>query len=382
MRAPILASLSLALAPALTGQSTRYRDPVFAQVQVQTNIAYGSAVNRFTNLTETLRLDLYQPQGDAASARPAIVIVHGGGFTGGDKATAQMVRQGQSFARLGYVAVSINYRLAQNGSGITRQVITDAAHDCKAAIRWLRSQATNLRIDTDRIASIGSSAGGYTVLEAAYVPGEGMSGNPGFPSHVAAVIDQWGALADLNELQAGEAPVCIVHGTNDGTVPYTHATGLKARADLIGVTAELHPIQGAGHAPWTAYFASYEAQVFAFLWEQLHLGQLAGLAVRPGYTSPGTVIFDMFGSAADLSALCLAATTTSLPLPGLGVLCLDPASLVFVAATPLPGTPRIATAAVTLPVPDGLAGFDLPWQAVHLTAGTPRSLTNCVATSF
>lgn len=382
MRIHLLVGALGLLAPVTSAQSARYRDPVFAQVQVQTNIAYGSAVHRFTNLTETLRLDLYQPQGDAASARAAIVIVHGGGFTGGDKATAQMVQQGRSFARRGYVAVSINYRLAPNGSGITRQVITDAAHDCKAAIRWLRAQAATLHIDTDRIASIGSSAGGYTVLEASYVPGEGTSGNPGFPSHVAAVIDQWGALADLNELQAGEVPVCIVHGTNDGTVPYTHATDLKARADLVGVTAELHPIQGAGHAPWSAYFAAYEVEVLAFLWEQLRLGQLAGLALRPGYGSPGSVTVDTFGSASDVSALCLAATATSLPWPGMGVLCLDPGSLVHVATAPLPGAPRIATTAVTLPVPDGLAGFSLPWQALHLAAGTARTLTNCVVTSF
>lgn len=381
MRIPLLASVLVLLAPVLAAQSTRYRDPVFTQVQAQSNIAYGSAVNRFTNLTETLRLDLYQPQGDTARARPAVVIVHGGGFTGGDKATAQMVRQAENLARLGYVAVSINYRLAPSG-GIPRQVITDAAHDCKAAIRWLRSQAASLRIDGDRIASLGSSAGAYTVLEAAYVPGEGTSGNPGFPSNVAAVVDQWGALVDLNELQTGEVPVCIVHGTNDNTVPYVNATQLKARADLVGVTAELHPIQGAGHAPWTAYFAAYEVEVFAFFWQHLRLAQLAGLAVRPGYASPGNVTFDTYGSASDLSALFLAATTAALPLPGLGLLCLDPGTLVMVALTPLPGAPRIATATVTLPVPDGLAGISLPWQALHLTAATPRTLTNCAVTSF
>ena len=372
---------ALLFASTLAAQSARYRDPVFA-VQATNNVAYGSAVNRFTNLTETLRLDLYQPQGDAVAARPAVVIVHGGGFTGGDKATAQMVQQGQNFARRGYVAVSINYRLAPAGNGITRQVITDAAHDCKAAIRWLRSQAATLRIDTERIVSIGSSAGAYTTLEAAYVPGEGSSGNPGFSSSVRAVVDQWGQLVDLNELQAGEVPVFIVHGTNDPTVPYSNATDLKARADAVGVTAELHPIQGAGHAPWAAYFANYEVQVFAFFWEHLQLGQLAGLSVRPGFASPGNVTFDTFGIATDLSVLCLAATTTSLPLPGLGILCLDPSTLVVVGVTPLPGTPRLATAPFTLPVPGGLAGFSLPWQALHLGLAAPRTLTNCVSTAF
>lgn len=381
MRVHLSVAVPLLLTATLAAQSARYRDPVFAQVQTTSNAIYGSAVNRFTNLTETLRLDLYQPQGDTAAARPAVVLVHGGGFVGGDKATAQMVQQGQNFARRGYVAVSINYRLAPNGSPITREVITDAAHDCKAAIRWLRAQATTLRIDTERMASVGSSAGAFTVLEAAYVPGEGNSGNPGFPSHVHAVVDQWGQLADLNELQAGEAPVFIVHGTNDTTVPYVNATQLKARADAVGVPAELHPITGAGHAPWSAYFASYEVQVFAFFFEHLRLGQLAGLSARPGYASPGSLTFDTFGVAADVSVLFVAASTTSLPLPGLGTLCLDPGTLTLAGASPLPGTPRIATASSTLPVPGGLAGFTLPWQALHLMPA-PRTLTNCVATAF
>ena len=220
-------SLSLLLAcAALPAQTARYRDPVFAQVQRNNNVAYGSAVNRFTQQTESLRLDVYQPTGDAVATRPGIVLVHGGGFVGGDKGTGQMVQQATNLARLGYVAVSINYRLAPNGQPITPEVVTDAMHDCKAAIRWMRANAAQLRIDTQRIASIGSSAGGYTVLHAAYVPGEGNSGNPGFSSQVACVVDQWGKLADVNDLEAGEAPVCIVHGTLDPTVPYVNATDI------------------------------------------------------------------------------------------------------------------------------------------------------------
>jgi acetyl esterase/lipase len=376
------AAVAVVMLSSLAAQSARFRDAVFAQVQVTNNIAYGAAVNRFTNLNETLRLDLYQPQGDTAPARPAVVIVHGGGFTGGDKATAQMVQQAQNLARRGYVAVSINYRLAPTGTPITRPVITDAAHDGKAAIRWLRAQATSLRIDSTRIASIGSSAGAYTVLEAAYVPGEGSSGNPGWPSHVRAVVDQWGALVDLNELQAGEVPVCIVHGTNDPTVPYVNATRLKARADAVGVPAELHPIQGAGHAPWATYFANYEGQVIAFLWEHLRLSELAGLSARPGYASPGSVTFDTFGIASDVSALCVAAATVSLPVPGWGTLCLHPGTLVLVHVTQLAAAPRLPSATVTLPLPGGLAGASLPWQALHSSTAAPRGLTNCVVTTF
>jgi len=377
-----LPTLAFVVAGPVAAQTTRFRDPIFAQVSTVADVAYGAAVNRFTQRNEILRLDLYEPQGDGAGTRPAVVVVHGGGFTGGGKRTTQMVQQCRDFARLGYVAVSIDYRLAPVGTPITRQVITDASHDCKAAIRWLRSQTAALRIDGERIASVGSSAGAYTVLEAAYVAGEGSSGNPGFPSHVAAVVDQWGSLSDLNELQAGEAPVFIVHGTADPTVPYVNATQLEARARAVGVPVELHPIQGAGHAPWGAYFQDYEVQVFAFFWEQLRLGQLAGLTVRPGYASPGSVTFDSFGVASDASVLFVAAASANLPLPGLGTLCLDPATLALAGVTMLPGSPRIATAATTLPVPPGLDGVTLPWQALHLGTAAPRTLTDCVATGF
>lgn len=379
MRLP-LASLLFVCAP-LCAQVTRYRDPVFAQVQRTNNVAYGSAVNRFTQQTEVLRLDLYQPSGDTATERPAVVVVHGGGFVGGDKGTGQMVQQATNLARRGYVAVSINYRLAPNGSPITPDVVTDAMHDCKAAIRWLRASANPLRIDERRIASIGSSAGGYTVLSAAYSPGEGNSGNPGFSSQVACVVDQWGKLGVLTDLEAGEAPVFIVHGTNDPTVPYSNATDLKARADLVGVPAELHPIVGAGHAPWTEYFTNYESLAHGFLWQHLKLEQLAGLTVRPGYASPGSVTFDHFGIPGDLCGLFLAASPTNLPAPGLGTLYLSPQTLTYVATTALPASPRLPTASITLPVPDGLQTATLHWQTLHFTL-PPRVLSNSVATTF
>lgn len=326
-------------------------------------------------------LDLYLPDGPILPTLPTIVAVHGGGFVGGDKGTGPMVQQANNLARLGYVAVSINYRLAPNGQPITPEVVTDAMHDCKAAIRWVRANAAQLRIDTQRIASIGSSAGGFTVLHSAYTPGEGNSGNPGFSSQVACVVDQWGKLTDVNELEAGEAPVCIVHGTLDPTVPYVNATDIKTRADAVGVPAELHPIPGAGHAPWTEYFTNFEAKVFGFLWEHLRLEQLVGLAVRPGFASPGNVTFDHFGVPGDLCGLFLAAAPASIPVPGFGVLCLSPTTLTYVATTTLPATPRLPTASLTLPVPDGLQTFSLYWQTLHFTL-PPRTLSNCVTTAF
>jgi acetyl esterase/lipase len=376
----LAAAAATTITPTATAQQFRYRDPVFAQVTRQNAIAYGSAFNRATNQQQTLLLDRYEPAGDTASARPAFVVVHGGGFVGGGRGTGQMVSLCTQFARAGYVAVSIDYRLTTQGSGITPQVVEDAAHDFQAAVRWLRANAAALRIDGTRIAALGSSAGSYTALYSAYTfPGEGSSGNPGFSSRVATVVDLWGALVDPATIDAGEPPLQIVHGTNDGTVPFAQALALAARAQAVGLPHELHAIAGAGHAPWGDYSTLHFADTLAFAWQHLGLGALAGLDGRPGATSPGAATFDHRGLAGDVALLALGLGSGSTPVPGLGTFCLDPNAVVLtIATTVLPGAPRLTTAPATWPVPAGLLGVTLHWQA--LTLGTWNGLTNCVAT--
>jgi acetyl esterase/lipase len=374
-----------------TAQAGRYRDAVFGQITVQTNVPYGQAVSRSTQLPEALLLDLYEPAGDTVTDRPAIVLVHGGGFVAGTKSDPNYVQIAETFARRGYVAVSIDYRLARPpfagtiGQAIAQAVI-DASHDFKAAVRWLRAHASQLGIDADRIVCLGGSSGGITCLNAAYADGlgEGTSGNPGFSSEVQAVISLWGAIPNLADIEAGEAPMQIIHGTNDPIVPYQNALDLKAQADSVGVYAELLPIPAGGHAEYQAYLQTYQVDSFAFLYEQLRLGELAGLAVRPGFASPGTVTLDTFGSAGDLYAILLAPAPDTIVVPGLGTLCIGPAEFLFtVADGTLPTTPRLAAASWSMPVPAGLAGFSAFWQAVHLDPSAGRWVfANCVETPF
>ena len=91
------------------------------------------------------------------------------------------------------------------------QVVVDASHDFKAAVRWLRSQAIALRIDPDRIASIGMSAGAFTIMAGAYLEGAGASGNPGFSNEVRCVMALWGGFPALHQMEAGEAPIFLAH---------------------------------------------------------------------------------------------------------------------------------------------------------------------------
>ena len=365
-----------------SAQTGRYRDEVFPTVSVQADQQYGAAVNQSTQALEPLLLDLYEPSGDTADARAAVVVVHGGGFVGGSKTAPKYVLLAQDLARRGYVAVSINYRLT--AGMVTPTVVRDASHDMKAAVRWLRANAGSLRIDPSRIGCVGSSAGAITCLHTAYVDnGEGASGSPGYSSAVGCVVDLWGGLGQLSELQAGEAPVQIIHGTLDPTVPYSLGVALHARALAVGVPTELHPIVDAGHGPWGKYFQFFHVEALGFFYEHLRLGELAGLSARPGAASPGSLTLDTFGVAGDLCLIGVAPATGALPIPGLGTLCIGPpASVVIAWGGPLSAAPRLGTASWSLSVPPGLAGASVFWQAVHLSAAGSRWLTNCIETPF
>ncbi len=124
----------------------RYRDLVFPTVSTTTNVTYGSAIDGSAQ-TVTLLLDVYEPAGDSVTQRPAIVWVHGGSFCCGDKTSAEIVDEANTFARKGYFNVSINYRLEPGGCTGSAQpatcvlAIQEARDDAKTAVRFLRTNA-------------------------------------------------------------------------------------------------------------------------------------------------------------------------------------------------------------------------------------------------
>lgn len=365
-----------------SAQSVRYRDPVFAQAQVQSDVPYGRAFNRWTRQAETLLLDIHAPEGDAAPARPAMVVVHGGGFVGGDKAAGSIARLAEEYARRGYVAVSINYRLVPNSMLVQsnpQQVAEDVKSDFKAAVRWLRSRAAQLRIDPDRIGGIGSSAGGITVQAGAYLEGEGTSGNPGFSSEVGCIVSLWGSSPAVNEMEAGEAPVCMIHGTQDPTVPYLASVLVDQQAQLVGIHSELIPIPGAGHGPWGTFFTSYLDDAVAFTWEHLRLAQLSGLAARPGAAAPGTLTLRGTGSAGFLRYGGVALDSGFLALGTEGDLCLDLTTLTIIELPPFPTGTRLPSVVDSYTLDASLAGLTLHLQDLHCDPVTGDcTLTNCV----
>ena len=256
----------------------RYRDQVFSAVTTTPEITYGTAPDDNGNQV-ALKLDLYQPTGDTAAKRPAVVWVHGGGFTSGDKSSGR--GKATFFAQLGYVAVSINYRLLSpdgcggnpNPTPLCEHAALEAQHDAQAAVRWLRANASTYRIDTDRIAMAGGSAGAVTsVLAATHSEDPGTSGNPGYPSDIRAAVSVSGGMPTNDLIDAGDAPTLFIHGTEDRVVPFEWAVANAAKMQELGVFTVLEPIEGAGHGLPGDYGQLINEQSDYFLWFAMDLG--------------------------------------------------------------------------------------------------------------
>jgi len=154
------------------------------------------------------RLDLAVPKDTGTRKRPAIVIIHGGGWIEGDKSSfsdasgdgpANIV----SFAKRGYVAATINYRLAREAP------YPAALEDCRSAVRWLRANAATYHIDRDHIGAYGNSAGGHLSLLLGLTEEQPAAGDAphGESSRVQAVVSDSGPVdGPCGSARTGSAP--------------------------------------------------------------------------------------------------------------------------------------------------------------------------------
>ena len=254
-------------APAAASTPTRYVDEVFDRTSVTRDVVYGRS-RTVAGVEQDLLLDLYAPTGDRAKERAVFIWAHGGGFTAGDKAdiAAGPVSIKDSMTRRGWVTISINYRLDPTlpGGGIPGYVgtgaegvqsairaVRDAQHDMQAAVRWVRAKAKRYRLDPDRIAIGGHSAGATTAMAVAFNSDDpGASGNPGFPSDVHAAIGTGtgnAPLVDVHPDPLVEPPIGMFHGQNDSLMPFAVplATCLVSQAMLN--VCEFRTYEGQGH---------------------------------------------------------------------------------------------------------------------------------------
>jgi acetyl esterase/lipase len=137
------------------------------------------------------RLDLAMKKDRRGKPRPAVVVIHGGGWLEGDKSSFASRKYGvpgniEDFAALGFVAVTINYRLSGEAP------FPAALEDCKCAVRWLRAHAQEYHLDPHRIGAYGNSAGAHLALLLGMVGKEaGLEGDGPYQkesSRVQAVV--------------------------------------------------------------------------------------------------------------------------------------------------------------------------------------------------
>ncbi|MFN7919027.1 MAG: alpha/beta hydrolase [Bryobacteraceae bacterium] len=222
-----------------------------------------------------LALDVARP---AAEGRyPGIVLVHGGGFSAGNR--EGMMPMARKLAARGYVAASMSYRLTP-AAQFPAQI-----YDAKAAVRFLRANAARLALDPDHIGTVGVSAGGTISLLLGVMRGIPAMEGPGpwreFSSDVQCVVNLYGrsdltasyggsrnAATALPPLVGGElpwardahlrasplswitplsSPILTIHGTLDLNVPYPQSVVFHERLRAVGVESELETIEGAGH---------------------------------------------------------------------------------------------------------------------------------------
>lgn len=226
------------------------------------------------------KADLYLPANSPSGARrPAVVIIHGGGWTTGDKGAAREINIGTNLALCGYVGLSINYVLASTNLNTGKPTWPQNLHDCKTAVRWLRKNAERLQVDPDRIGVIGGSAGGHLAAMLA-VTGEQDGLDPQgpygeFSCRVQCAVDLYGpadlsdrtaslALAMLGKSRADapelyraaspvtyvdkhDPPILILHGTADKTVDLEQSRAFAAALKEAGARHDLVIVEGAPH---------------------------------------------------------------------------------------------------------------------------------------
>jgi acetyl esterase/lipase len=145
-------------------------------ITVTQNIPYREGNSR------AYTLDLAMPANFGGKQRPAIVIVHGGGWRAGSKEDRVYQKFMIDYAQKGYVTINVNYRLTDEAA------FPACIEDVKCAVRWLRAHAKDYNIDPERIGAFGHSAGAHLALMLAMAPkSAGLEGDGGWPDQSSAV---------------------------------------------------------------------------------------------------------------------------------------------------------------------------------------------------
>lgn len=268
-----------------------------AELAIPDNVTFERDITYAEAGGAKVQLNLARPK-NASGPLPAVLCIHGGGFRAGSRESYNKLCL--TLAQRGFVAATISYRLAP------MHQFPAAVHDTKAAVRWLRANATKHDIDPARIGVTGGSAGGHLAQFLGVTAGvkdfEGTD-NPGFSSAVTCVVNVYGPSdftksygksvdahvvlplwlggdvetarakhiqsSPLNWVTPNAAPTLILHGTEDKYVAYEQAIWMRDRLTACGVPVELITLEGAGHGFKGADAEKAEAALLAYFEQRL-----------------------------------------------------------------------------------------------------------------
>ncbi|WP_308992216.1 carboxylesterase family protein [Mariniflexile litorale] len=206
----------------ITMAQSRYIDRVFDSISSKT-FTYSIRDK------DTLKLDIYQPVNDSILSRPLFVIIHGGGFTSGERNDNSLIYLAENIAKKGFVVASVDYRLVKNKPINCSYPATDkvkafsnAAEDLLNALQYLVKRKNTFLIDDSKIILFGVSAGGETALNIIYNR-EVVVKNKELYKDIrpAGVISLSGAIFKPDLITKENAvPTVLYHGINDKVVPY------------------------------------------------------------------------------------------------------------------------------------------------------------------
>ncbi len=255
--------------------------PVYPDsVVVQPNVSYADH-------PETV-VDIISPKQKAHGKRPGVLVIHGGGWTGGTK-EERAIPVCLRYVEKGFVCANVEYRLAKAAPAPA------AVNDALAAAQWFEKNAKHYGVDPKRIVVTGDSAGGHLSLMVGMTP---ASANLGPATPPAAVVD-WYGITDVGDQlhdanlrdyattwvpeQAGRMdlasrvspmtyvrkdlpPILIIHGDADPIVPYEHSAKLTKALTGAGANVQLVTVPGGQHGfPKPRLDDLFETKVWPFL---------------------------------------------------------------------------------------------------------------------
>lgn len=253
--------------PALSPGVVLIPDQIYADGYVESEYHEGESY-----VLRPLFYDRYYSTDFSGQIKPAVLMVHGGGFVQGSKSDEKQVQLADFLSTQGFVCFLIEYRLRDDNppapSPYDEDPILAAAHasmvDTKAAIRFIRANAEEFEVHPDYIAVLGASAGAIAALTAGLSPPHDFAADsPAFPIPEnnypevnpvpRVVVNLWGS-ADhlLHYLNPESPPIFIAHGMLDESegTPFEAAVRLAEACETQQVPYTFYAFPEFAHGAW------------------------------------------------------------------------------------------------------------------------------------